>query len=1394
MRSRHLLLVLAVLVTATPLLAADSDGDGISDAHEEALGTDPQFPERLIPVHEDGIEPEDARGEGYDPSKDIVSVAFCHVAEDRYLWRTTFAAAPNLEDTVHHYYIDADANEDTGREGYGVEYMLSIVGGGSTSGLYTPDGLRTPGPLVSFVVDGDSLLVSADCQLGRDDEGVNYRMYVLCHTTTGGEGRPAMSDSTSHFLVEGIPVNDRDKIMRPRDYTESFNVAGTFGLDIIREVLREPENVVVRYDELQVDGFEVDLQTSRRYGHLVMRKQGARAWTEVERAGTYYPGLLVYDDGADERFVIRVNDNVAGVVVANANNNRHWIYHLDEPIQLQAGDEVSFEAVGGGGKHGISRVLLMPEAPERREIEYLVENTRWVSPVGTEGDVWLSWTTTWPSPTRFEYGTTVDYGETIEVEDSCLVHRAHLSGLEPGVTYHGRGVGIAPDGSEYAGPDIAFTADGIDPPPTREGVTRVPMIVRNETDFDAVGWPVTNGIPFPEGALGSVDDIRVMRGGEEVAAQLKPLGTWRDGSIKWVLVSLLADVPAGGVADYTLEFGRGVDNMMATARYTPIAVERGGEVRIDTGAVQLTVDEHGQLVGPDGPCVTEMTVAGGRVFSTALRDAETTIEEAGPIRAVVKTAGRLAAEDGTEGFEVEQRIVAWRDRPLVRIHHTFVNTLPEEFTDVERMSFRVPGAARDWAAMLEDGGQVELPAGRSVWQRFDAEFVPGDGEPVEGRIDGGMVARDGSMAIAMRDMWENYPAGFAVGDDAVEILLCPDFEAGIYDQFPFEEEGHHLYYYLRDGTYTFKRGMAKTHELMIDFGSARAASNCALFQRPMLLTAEPEWYCDSKAFYSVAPRDEERFAAYEAAIDENLANYIAARERQHDFGLMNYGDWYGERGSNWGNIEYDTQHAFFLEYIRSGNPDAFFLGDVTELHNREIDTVHWASDPDSLGMVYVHQMGHVGGYYDKSVPGTLGFPSAGASVSHAWTEGHFDHYFLTGDQRSYETGRMVADYFIRKHLSSPYDFTSCRVPGWHLIMNAAALAATNDPYYLNASRIIIDRVLETQDKQPRELPDYQKEPGRTHQQGGWTRMMVPGHCHCEPRHRGNAGFMVAVLLSGMTYYHDVTAEPEVKQAIIAGAHYLLDECYSEETHGFRYTSCPATRYGTGASPLMVEGVARAYRWTGDEHFLDPLTNGLAHGVSGAGYGKSFSMYYRCAPRLLADLAAMGLTLEEAPKEALVPFEKPEWMSALDDDQLVVIQAEDFVEQGGGVVEERDDRHATWGTMITKWHQDIGHWLRWHFEVPESARYRILFRYATGSENTRRELRIDGEVPAPEAREIAFPKTGGYGTSPADWQYLTLTDRDGTELALPLAAGEHTLTMTNLGDGLGLDFIAIIRDD
>ena len=115
-----------------------------------------------------------------------------------------------------------------------------------------------------------------------------------------------------------------------------------------------------------------------------------------------------------------------------------------------------------------------------------------------------------------------------------------------------------------------------------------------------------------------------------------------------------------------------------------------------------------------------------------------------------------------------------------------------------------------------------------------------------------------------------------------------------------------------------------------------------------------------------------------------------------------------------------------------------------------------------------------------------------------------------------------------------------------------------------------------------------------------------------------------------------------------------------------------------------------------------------------------------------------------------------------------------------------DRTGNVGRMITMWHADLGHWLEWQFEVPEAADYVIYARYATASEEAVRSLTIDGESPGEAWADLRFQSTGGFCTSGDDWAMKRLGP------PVHLTAGPHCIRMTNLGEGLALDYLANVE--
>ena len=200
--------LLAALVALAPMAsaaekAADKDGDGLTDKQEAVLGSHVEKAEGFKVIAESPVTPEKHRRPTYDGSKDLVKVEFCHVGEDRYLWRVTMAEEPKPKDTVLHLYIDTDSNKATGRKDRGNEYMASVVGGRGYNMQYSSDGKPSAGPKVVYVVQGNALIMSSDLKLGRDAKGISYSLYVLCHNNIK---KPTMSDGIGLFLVKEFPA------------------------------------------------------------------------------------------------------------------------------------------------------------------------------------------------------------------------------------------------------------------------------------------------------------------------------------------------------------------------------------------------------------------------------------------------------------------------------------------------------------------------------------------------------------------------------------------------------------------------------------------------------------------------------------------------------------------------------------------------------------------------------------------------------------------------------------------------------------------------------------------------------------------------------------------------------------------------------------------------------------------------------------------------------------------------------------------------------------------------------------------------------------------------------------------------------------------------------------
>ena len=770
-----------------------------------------------------------------------------------------------------------------------------------------------------------------------------------------------------------------------------------------------------------------------------------------------------------------------------------------------------------------------------------------------------------------------------------------------------------------------------------QAASTVALNIEEPSGVRRICWPVTSGIPLARGVLFEDRSCALFdAAGKEIPLQTEPIARWPDGSIRWLLIDTQVDLSPSEGKTIELRFGEGVRR--AAVDNPACALEEGESIKIQTGplqvklsadnfrlldAVWLDADSDGKysdeerVTGSDGAGIMLMT-PDGKTFHADRDKAKLTIEQAGPLRACVRVDGRHTGDDGVM-FRYVVRLHAFRGQPFVRMTYTFINDHQESLmagVDSLDLAFALAKEGSDKCILDGKAGQ---PGGR-IFQLDEAHYLR-DGLPVGNRA-AGWAATAGDklgMAVGLREFWQNWPKGIEVSPGRIVLGVCPAFAKGLYDGKPLPEECK-LYYYLRDGQYSFKCGVAKTHELWATFfaGQPEVETLATFFQaaeNPLLATCEPEYACATKAAGVFPPADPNKFAGYDAAIDRALTEHLALREKVREYGILNYGDWYGERGVNWGNLEYDLAHGLFIQYLRSGDRRFFLRAEQAARHHIDVDVVHatnplmkknlWGGGLPRVGDVWLHCVGHTGGYYEDA-PLSVERPYQMGNTTnfgHVWASGDLDYYCLTGDRRARDVAVQVADAMV-SHIPTKYG-TQIRVLSWPMILLMDAYQATGEKKYLDAAA----RNWEVLKKNI----DWDK---------GWVVRLSRGHCtHGDRRCYGNVAFMEGLTLCALARYHRLTGDPDALRAITVGIDQMIRECWDEEQGAFRYTACTLMKK-TFSTTICLAAEALAYEsaLTGNVEHLRILRKGLREAIGHIRpFGKGFGQATFFTPHALAAL-------------------------------------------------------------------------------------------------------------------------------------------------------------------------------
>ncbi len=194
--------------------------------------------------------------------------------------------------------------------------------------------------------------------------------------------------------------------------------------------------------------------------------------------------------------------------------------------------------------------------------------------------------------------------------------------------------------------------------------------------FTGATW----GIPWPRGKFSKDTSFALnAEDGSATPVQSWPIGYWPDGSLKWTAHAIPAD------AELAANFGL-APGIPLSPVHRLNAVESGNTIRIDTGVITATIAKQGDILVPeivgDGVtlagngrlvCLLEDRSQPGikREEAFAGRIDRVTLEQSGPVRAVVKIEGRHANADRA-WLPFVVRLYFYSGGDCIRLMHTIL--------------------------------------------------------------------------------------------------------------------------------------------------------------------------------------------------------------------------------------------------------------------------------------------------------------------------------------------------------------------------------------------------------------------------------------------------------------------------------------------------------------------------------------------------------------------------------------------------------------------------------------------------------------------------------------------------------------------------------------------------
>ena len=219
---------------------------------------------------------------------------------------------------------------------------------------------------------------------------------------------------------------------------------------------------------------------------------------------------------------------------------------------------------------------------------------------------------------------------------------------------------------------------------------------------ESVSW----GVPWPKGALKKSDSVSLRTAdGKSIPVQTWTLASWPDGSVKWSGNAIVADSSIAG----PLELSVGTGSAAVPAPELR-ATETADTITINTGGAGCVIKKSGEFLF-ETLTVGDRVVARNARLTAILEDRsqfetngilreeqftslvqKVTLEQSGPVRAVVKIEGVHVAKSGRKLLPFSVRLYFFAGNAPMKIVHSFIydGDSSKDFIKGLGLAFAVP--------------------------------------------------------------------------------------------------------------------------------------------------------------------------------------------------------------------------------------------------------------------------------------------------------------------------------------------------------------------------------------------------------------------------------------------------------------------------------------------------------------------------------------------------------------------------------------------------------------------------------------------------------------------------------------------------------------------------------